>query len=775
MHLSLNAMLSARSLSRVPASLRTLMRKFPRPSVSVQRCSLFVGLLILLLSFGAVVSGDVTGDDSPVLMDHRLLPLKDLDGYFPMEVPASLDAWEQRRQDVKQQTQVALGLYPWPSKSRLNAVIHGASDRGDYTIEKVYFEAMPNFYVTGNLYRPKGFGGPRPGILCPHGHWSNGRFYDAGEEATKREIDTGAELFPDSGRSPLQARCVHLARMGCVVFHYDMIGYADSQQITSAIAHGFAKQRTEMNTAERWGLFSPRAESHLQSVMGLQTWSSIRAVDFLLSLPDVDAMRIGVTGASGGGTQSMILAALDDRIAVSFPAVMVSTSMQGGCTCENACLLRVGTGNVEFSALFAPKPQGMTAANDWTKEMATKGFPEIKAVYELYGKGDAVMLSDHTEFGHNYNAVSRKAMYEVVNNAFNLNADLHERDFQRSAIEEMSVWDEDHSKPDSGPDFERTLLAWWHQDSQNQLKELAPSDSESLTKYRSVLRGAMYHLVGAIHSVNRSTENDLQFEQSSIHDLADCERQVGYIMKRSRNEAVPVVIYVPKQSSNQVVIWTSATGKSAIGGDEPISEVADLLKKGFAVISPDLFWQGEFLDGREVEPLTRKVRENRESASYTFGYNRSVFAERARDLISVIAFASQQQFGSNGVHLIAVDSTGPIAAVARSLSSEHCKSAVIRTNGFRFINVDSYRSFDFLPGGAKYVDLDGFLAVAAPSKLLIIGDRSDNLSLTDQAYSAAMEKDSLAIEDEIAWNDILRWLRNLGALDRGIGTAIEPQ
>ena len=86
-----------------------------------------------------------------------------------------------------------------------------------------------------------------------------------------------------------------------------------------------------------------------------------------------------MTGASGGGTQTFMLARSTPRRRSSFPAVMVSTAMQGGCTCENARCLRVGTGNIEFAALFAPKPQGMTAANDWTKEMATKGLPELQA------------------------------------------------------------------------------------------------------------------------------------------------------------------------------------------------------------------------------------------------------------------------------------------------------------------------------------------------------------------------------------------------------------
>src|SRR5207247_8461185 len=131
----------------------------------------------------------------------------------------------------------------------------------------------------------------------------------------------------------------------------------------------------------------PQAELRLQSFMGLQTFNSIRALDFLQSLPDVDSKRIGVTGASGGGTQTFTLCAVDDRPTVAFPAVMVSTAMQGGCVCENCSYLRQATGNIELAGLFAPKPLGMSGAKDWTIDIATKGLPEWNALYRLYGAG----------------------------------------------------------------------------------------------------------------------------------------------------------------------------------------------------------------------------------------------------------------------------------------------------------------------------------------------------------------------------------------------------
>src|SRR5262249_10850305 len=243
------------------------------------------------------------------------------------------------------------------------------------------------------LYRPKGRAGKLAGVLCPHGHWNNGRFFDAGEQEAAAQIKQGAEKTVEGARYPLQARCAQLARMGCVVFHYDMVGNADSKQI-----------------AHRDGFTDADAELRLQSFMGLQTWNSIRALDFLLSLPEVDPKRIGVTGASGGGTQTFILCAIDDRPAAAFPAVMVSTAMQGGCICENCSYLRQGAGNIDLAALFAPKPLAMTGAKDWTIDIETKGLPELKAVYRLYNAEDRVLAKCFPQFGHNYNQVSREVM-----------------------------------------------------------------------------------------------------------------------------------------------------------------------------------------------------------------------------------------------------------------------------------------------------------------------------------------------------------------------------
>src|SRR5512138_1722665 len=321
------------------------------------RTTAAAGLVAVVLLF--TLATNLPGEAPRVLSagtlpnDIRLKPLKDLDGYFPFTPPKSKSEWEKRAERVRRQILVSQGLWPMPAKTPLNPVIHGKIDRGEYTVEKVYFESAPGFFVTGNLYRPAKINGKAPGVLFAHGHWKDARLSESGDAELLDEIATGQERFVEGGRSRFQSMCVQLARMGCTVWQWDMLSDSDSKQLSDQIVHRFAKQRPEMNTTENWGLYSPQAEAHLQSIMGLQTLNAIRSLDFLLSLPEVDADRIAMTGASGGGTQTFILSAIDPRVKLSFPAVMVSTAMQGGCTCENASLLRVNTGNVEFAALFA--------------------------------------------------------------------------------------------------------------------------------------------------------------------------------------------------------------------------------------------------------------------------------------------------------------------------------------------------------------------------------------------------------------------------------------
>jgi hypothetical protein len=724
---------------------------------------LFCVLLALNLPLGAADIRILPPGETP--KDIRLGPPKDYDGYFPFTPYPTAEAWQQRAEVVRQQLRVALGIWPEPERNPLHAVIHGLVDRDDYTVERVSFESMPGYYVTGSLYRPKMAGGKPvvpgqklPAILNPHGHWTDGRFNYASDREVKQLLESGAEKFESGARCLLQARPVQLARMGCIVFHYDMIGYADSQQLSFDLAHKFAKQRPEMNSAEGWGLYSPQAEARAQSIMGLQIWGGVRALDFLLSLPDVDPDRIGMTGASGGGTQTMLLSAIDPRIAVSCPAVMVSTGMQGGCTCENASLLRVETGNIEFAALFAPKPMAMTAANDWTKEMPTKGYPELQQHWAMLGAPDNVHLTALLQFPHNYNSVSRAAMDVWFNQHLHLglsDEQMAERDFKLLTRDEMTVWDAEHPAPEGGPTFERKLLKWWNDDAQRQILK-------SPQEFARIAGPAIHRIIG--RPLNGG--DGIEWAGRTVQELGPYDLFTGLIRNTPHHEELPAVILRPKQWNGNVVIWLDPLGKAALFREEVVNpDAAKLLDAGACVIGVDLLEQGEFLrDGQGVQ--VRRVPNPRESGAYTFGYNPSLFAERTRDVLTVVglldrldqipAFSESAKGHPPRILLAAWGAAGPIGAAARAVADGAIAAAVLDSGAFRFANVNDLWSPDFLPAGAKYGDLPGLLALGAPSPLYVLGD---DPPLLRAAYAAANAPSALQIGARPDRAAALDWLK----------------
>jgi dienelactone hydrolase len=665
--------------------------------------------------------------------DARLTKVRTLDDTdFYLTVPATKAEWEARRKAVREQILVATGLWPMPEKTPLNPVIHGKIDRDGYTIEKVFFASMPGHYVSGNLYRPKGKSGKLPGVLSPHGHWKDGRFYDAGDKEAKRQMDKKAELTAAGAHYPLQARCAQLARMGCVVFHYDMVGVADS----TAIKHAA-------------GFTDAEAELRLQSAMGLQTWNSIRSLDFLCSLPDVDPQRIGMTGASGGGTQTFILCAIDDRPAVAFPAVMVCTQMQGGCVCENCSYLRQGTGNVEIAGLFAPKPLAMTGAHDWTIDIESKGLPELKALYALYGAEDRVAAKCFPQFGHNYNQVSREVMYNWFNKhlGLGLSGVVAEQPFEPVPPKELSVYDADHPRPKDSLDAVR-LRREMTEASNKQIEALRPKDAKGLEEYRRVVGTALRVMVG--DTLPKASD----VEETRVGDL---EQGDGYrwrrffLSRKGAGEQVPALGILPDGFDGTVVVCVHPRGQASLFDGGRLTPAArQIVDHKAAILAIDAFGTGELTPDKP--PVV-----NAKYAGYTFGYNRPLLAQRVHDILTAIAFAKAHE-KTKTVHLVGWEAAGPWVLLARAL----CGDAVTRTaadgDGFRFEDVRGTSDERMLPGALKYGGLGALAGLAAPGELL-----EHNASATDAwlkaAYEAAGAGDKLTISAEKQPAEkVLAWL-----------------
>ena len=328
---------------------------------------------------------------------------------------SNLSEWKLRASAIRQQILTGVQLNPLPESTPLNSIIHKRRVYPGYSVESVAFEARPGFLVYGNLYRPIDRTGPFPGVLCPHGH------------ATGRD---GGRLRHDQ-----QYRCATLARMGAVVFSYDMVGFGDSE------AYGWSHKHPQ--------------------VMKLQTWSSVRAIDFLQSLNDVDSDSISVTGCSGGGTQTFLLTAIDERVKVSVPVVMVSAHFFGGCTCESGMPIHktatLETSNVEIAALAAPRPMLLVSVGgDWTKNTPEVEFPYIQSVYKLFGNADNVENRHFPEEDHGYQVKKRQGMYPFMVKHLKLDSTglvnsqtgmFDESGTVLESVETMRVFDDQHPLP----------------------------------------------------------------------------------------------------------------------------------------------------------------------------------------------------------------------------------------------------------------------------------------------------------------------------------------
>ena len=665
------------------------------------------------------------GDKKPT--DVRLGPPKTLNGYFPFAVPKTKEAWEERRTQLREQLLVATGLWPLPEKTPLNPVIHGKIERDGYTVEKVFFASMPGHSVSGNLYRPTGDSKEkRPAVLCPHGHWANGRFYEATNDSVAADLKRGAETTQEGARYPLQARCANLAMMGFVVFHYDMVGNADSK----AIPH-------------REGFKDADAELRAQNFMGLQTWNSIRALDFVESLPGVDPKRIGVTGASGGGTQTFMLCAIDDRPAAAFPAVMVSTAMQGGCVCENCSGLRVDTGNVEIAALFAPKPMALSCADDWTKEFMDKGYPELRELYNLYGERDKVTAKAWLNFPHNYSQPSREFMYYWFSkHLLGKDAAVSEKPFKPIPPADLSVYDADHPRPKDELDATK-LRAEWAKASDAQMKALEPKDAKSLAEFKRVvgtgLRCATNGVLPPLSTLKQWTGTDGKLEVQGHHFTGGVySRRQGDVNDPEPKDgnATPFVWTVHAGEVKRWVVWVHPKGKtSLIENGKWVPAAKKLLDEKTWIVAMDTLWTGEQV-GEKRAPV------NKEFAGYTYGYNRTLLAERVYDVLQAIRFTVTNK--NIPAHVVGWGELGPVAILARALAGDRITKTAADLNQFRFEAIKDAADPMILPGAVKYGGLGAFLALCAPGEVLVHNHQGTGTGQVAQAaYAAAGAKDKL--------------------------------
>jgi hypothetical protein len=288
-------------------------------------------------------------------------------------------SWQQRKDSLRKCFLSALRLEKIPARPSSDPILTQLRKFKDYSVQNIAIETLPGIYVCGSLYRPLKYRGKIPVVLNPDGHFSKGRY-----------------------REDCQYRCAAFAKMGAMAFSYDLFGW-----------EGESILQIDPNDHRR---------SLVQSIQVLNTE---RILDYLLSLKDADPSRVAITGASGGGSQTMLMTAIDDRIKLSVPVVMLSSYHSGGCPCESGMGVHLcggGTNNAEIASMAAPRPQLVVSdGQDWTQHVPENEFPFLQRVYGFYNKKNLVENVHLRNEGHDYGFSKRKAVYDFVARQFNLN------------------------------------------------------------------------------------------------------------------------------------------------------------------------------------------------------------------------------------------------------------------------------------------------------------------------------------------------------------------
>jgi cephalosporin-C deacetylase-like acetyl esterase len=327
----------------------------------------------------------------------------------------TLEEWQSKRPRLKQEYLDMLGLWPLPEKTPLHTTVTGKLERDDFIIEKLHFQSRPGLYVTGNLYRPKTSTGRLPTVLYVCGHSGRGR-------------DGNKTAFQDHG--------MWFATHGYVCLIIDTLQLGE----IPGIHHGTYCEG-------RWWW-----QARGYTPAGVECWNGIRAIDYLVSRPDVDPDRLAVTGISGGGAATFWIAAADDRVRCAVPVSGMSDLesyvthkvINGHCD----CMFLINTYQWEWTtiaALIAPRPL-LFCNSDKDSIFPMDGneriIARLRKLYAMYGKPDFV--NDHVSHGgHDYRPDLRIAIFQWINKHLkNEMGPVEDANFKPIAGKELRVFPE---------------------------------------------------------------------------------------------------------------------------------------------------------------------------------------------------------------------------------------------------------------------------------------------------------------------------------------------
>jgi dienelactone hydrolase len=553
----------------------------------------------------AVLSGWIQWSDAANLLQHRLnvsafeLLQKRVNA---MKGLKTADDWRRRISEARTALNGMVG--PFPERTPLNPRILGAIHGNGYTLEKIVFESMPGFYVTGCLFIPAQRAARVPAILFMSGHT---------EEAFRHPR--------------YQQVILNLVGKGFVVFAVDPVGQGERLQYYDS---GIRKSLVGGPTAEH-SYFGRQCFLTGASAARYFTWDGIRAIDYLFSRPEVDPERIGVTGLSGGGTQTAYIAAMDERVAAAAPSCYITSyrrllesigpqdaeqNFNGG--------LRHRIDHADLLEVRAPRPTLIvsTTRDFFSVQGARETFGEVKAAFESLGAGDKIgMVED--DFEHGYTRKTREAIYDFFQKSLNNPGSPAELQPEILAMEEVTITPTGQVSDSLGG---------------QSVFSINRAEAEKLTARMEESRSRLSDHLARVKQESRRLSGYSPLQGTSEVVFRGRYARAGYHVEMyallgEDRSLVPLLLMVPDGTARETaVLFLHPGGKSALAA--PGGEIEKLVSRGYTVLAPDISGTGEL--GRATDAV----------AFLGVQTGRTVVGMRAEEIVRCVRFLKDRQNAS---------------------------------------------------------------------------------------------------------------------------------
>jgi len=602
--------------------------------------------------------------------------------------------WLKRQEKTKEILMKVVG--PFPEKTPLNQRITGVVKKEGYRIEKVIYESMPNFYVTGCLFIPEGINGRRPAILNVIGH-------------------TGIAFRAKS----YQLFIHNLVRKGFIVFAIDPLGqgerlqYYDPEKKASVIGRPTSEHSYAGNQCFISGVCIAR----------YFTWDGIRAVDYLLTRSEVDPERIGITGISGGGTQTSYIGALDDRIKASAPTCYITGFRRllesiGAQDAEQNFYRGVSSGltHADFLEVRAPKPALIVATTRdfFSIQGARETYTEVKKAYQAFGREENLQMVED-DYVHGYTRKNREAIYAFFQKTLELPGSAAEENLEILEPEELHVTPTGQISTYLGGETVFSI----NKKATQKLVEKLEASRKAVEGHLELVKLKARQLSGYVAP---GAAGEPVFRGRYQREACSIEM---YALEGEGDCVIPLLVFVPHGDGKfPAVVYVHPEGKAADAA--PGGEIEKLVNRGLIVAAPDLSGTGE-------------TEDKSESAAYAAVLiGKSIVGIQAGDIVRVVnMLKNRTDVITDNIGVVAIEEMCPAllhaAAFDPSIKNIACVGSPV---SYGSMVLNRFYDFDFscaVAGALTAYDLPDLAGCIAPRKLLL-------MELKDQVKQPAAEE-----------------------------------